>query len=71
VQGYYRNAIRSSFVAHADEEDPERLQHINEQALKDADWVVEKVGGRVGGGRVAVGTPMGALHDTQATLPLP
>jgi hypothetical protein len=48
-KGYYRNAIRSGFVSHCDEDDPEILQRIHKQARLDADWLVNKVGGWVGG----------------------
>lgn len=43
AQHYYRNSIRSGFVAHSDEDDPEVLQRIYEQSLRDADWILDKV----------------------------
>ncbi|EFN57795.1 hypothetical protein CHLNCDRAFT_143149 [Chlorella variabilis] len=42
AQHYYRNSIRSGFVAHSDEDDPEVLQRIYEQSLRDADWILDK-----------------------------
>lgn len=44
VQQHYRGAIRSGFVSHADEDDEEVLSRIRAQALRDADWLVNKVG---------------------------
>ncbi|KAI7841329.1 hypothetical protein COHA_004947 [Chlorella ohadii] len=42
VQQHYRGAIRSGFVSHADEDDEEVLSRIRAQALRDADWLVNK-----------------------------
>lgn len=42
AQEHYRGAIRSGFVAHADEDDEEVLARIRTQSLQDADWLVNK-----------------------------
>ncbi|KAL4425526.1 hypothetical protein ABPG75_009542 [Micractinium tetrahymenae] len=42
VQPYYRNNIRSGFVAFRDEDDEETLQRISEQCQRDAEWVLQK-----------------------------
>lgn len=44
MQEHYRGAIRSGFVAHADEDDEEVLVRIRTQSLQDAEWLVNKVG---------------------------
>lgn len=43
MQAFYRGSIRSGFVSHSDEDDPEVLARIRGQALRDADWLVAKV----------------------------
>ena len=43
AQVFYRGSVRSGFVSFSDEDDPEVLERIRQQALKDADWVVNKV----------------------------
>lgn len=45
VKAFYQGSIRSGFVAHSDEDDPQVLQRIHAQAAKDAEWLVAKVGG--------------------------
>lgn len=41
-QAHYKHFVRQSFNSHADETDPERVEEIIQQALKDADWVLKK-----------------------------
>lgn len=43
MKAFYRGSIRSGFVSHSDEDDPQVLARIQEQALRDADWLIAKV----------------------------
>lgn len=45
AQPYYQKYLRENFVAHSDETDPERLELMTQQSLKDADWVLKKFEG--------------------------
>ena len=40
---HYRHHVRQGFNQHRDETDPERVQQIIAQAMKDAVWLVNKV----------------------------
>ena len=40
---HYKHHVRQSFNQHRDETDPERVQQIIGQAVKDAAWLVNKV----------------------------
>ena len=42
AQQHYTHSIRQAFNSHMDEDDPERLQQIYSQAVKDADWLMNK-----------------------------
>ena len=42
AQQHYRHSIRQAFNSHIDEDDPERLEQIYAQAVKDADWLLNK-----------------------------
>ncbi|KAI3438777.1 hypothetical protein D9Q98_001194 [Chlorella vulgaris] len=42
VREHYRGSIRTGFVAHGDEDDDEVLKRIYAQAVRDADWVLNK-----------------------------
>ncbi len=55
AQPYYRNSIRSGFVAFRDEDDEETLQRIAEQCQRDAQWVLQKASRVVGRMCVACG----------------
>jgi len=39
---FYRNSIKREYDQHKEESDPERIQQIIEQSIKDADWIVNK-----------------------------
>ena len=41
---HYKHHVRQGFNQHRDETDPERVQQIIAQAIKDAAWLVNKVG---------------------------
>ncbi|ODN01750.1 putative tRNA (uracil-O(2)-)-methyltransferase [Orchesella cincta] len=43
ISAYYKHHVRQSFNQHADESDPERVDQIINQAVKDIDWVLKKV----------------------------
>lgn len=42
TQVYYKNFIKTNFIAYRDEENPDLLARIFEQAPIQADWVVQK-----------------------------
>jgi len=42
-QAYYRNYLRENFVAHADEQDPDRVGTMLKKARSDAQWVLNKM----------------------------
>ena len=44
MQAHYQKAIRTSFIAHADEDDPKLAAKLQEHALRDAQWVLDKYG---------------------------
>jgi len=39
---YYRANIRSGFVNHSEEEDPERIAVITARARQDKEWILSK-----------------------------
>jgi len=39
---FYRSSIRREYQQHEEESDPERIQQIIQQTIKDADWIVNK-----------------------------
>lgn len=43
VQDYYKHYWRQQFNSHSDETDPERIQAIMDQAVKDMEWIRNKV----------------------------
>ncbi|CAL8115668.1 unnamed protein product [Orchesella dallaii] len=42
ISAYYKHHVRQSFNQHADESDPERVNQIINQAVKDIEWVLKK-----------------------------
>ena len=42
AQQHYRHSIRQAFNSHMDEDDPERLEQIYSQAVRDAEWLQNK-----------------------------
>ena len=42
AQQHYKHSIRQAFNSHFDEDDPERLEQIYSQAVKDAEWLLNK-----------------------------
>ncbi|XP_031209442.1 LYR motif-containing protein 9 [Mastomys coucha] len=42
IQEHYKHAVRQSFQAHSDEDNPERIQQIIKRAIEDADWIMNK-----------------------------
>ena len=44
VQDYYKHYWRQQLNSHLDETDPQRIQGIIEQAIKDMQWIRNKVG---------------------------
>ena len=44
---HYKHHVRQGFNQHRDETDPERVQQIISQAMKDAVWLVNKVNSMV------------------------
>jgi hypothetical protein len=39
----WRSHIRSGFISHRDEDDPDRIRQVLEQSRKDLQWILEKV----------------------------
>ena len=39
---YYKNYVRSQYVSHRDETDPERVKFIIERSLENAKWIMNK-----------------------------
>lgn len=69
VKAFYQGSIRSGFVAHSDEDDPEVLQRIHAQALKDAEWLVAKVRPAFERRLGAVGGGLGLVLDSLRWIP--
>ena len=42
AQQHYKHSIRQAFNSHMDEDDPERLEQIYSQAVRDAEWLQNK-----------------------------
>lgn len=39
---FYRGSIRREYRQHEEESEPERIQQIIQQTIKDAEWIVNK-----------------------------
>jgi hypothetical protein len=42
TRDYYKQFLRSGFIAHQKESDPELIAILHQKALADADWILSK-----------------------------